>query len=95
MNTKAKLIFAAVTLLLVGTPTALFWLQNASRVTGLSLNLGFFATQLAQPVSVPVLMAVTLAVGLLMGLILGALFRRRGPADLPPIPSSASQDPWT
>ena len=99
MNTKAKLIVAVVVLLLTGAPTALFWIQNAGRETGLSLNAGLFAVELANPVGIPALMAVTLGVGVLMGLVLAMLMRRRSPAPLPlggsAVGASAQNDPWT
>lgn len=64
--------------LVVGT---LFAVQNASRTTQLSLNLGFFAAELTQPVSLPLLMAVCVGTGFVVGWLVaairGALRRRR------------------
>lgn len=94
MNTKTKLIVSAVLLVLVGLPTTLFVLQNAGRVTGLSLNAGLFAVELAQPVAVPALMGITFAVGLLAGVLLTVALRRRAPAAPVPIGGGHS-DPWT
>lgn len=45
----------------------LFVVQNGSRETQLSLDLGFAAFQLAQPVSVPMLAASALGLGWLLG----------------------------
>lgn len=51
----------------------LFWVQNSSRTTQLSLDLGFVAWQLAEPVTVPVLIAGSFSVGLLVGMLLFAI----------------------
>ena len=94
MNIKNKLIVSAVLLVLAGLPTALFAIQNASRVTGLSLNAGLFAFELADPVAVPALMGITFGVGLLAGVIVTLVLRRRTPAA--PLPIGGGQsDPWT
>lgn len=52
---------------------ALFWVQNASRTTQLSLDLGFAAWQLSEPVGVPALIAASFAAGLLLGGVLFAV----------------------
>ena len=70
---------------------ALFVVQNASRTTQLSLDLGFAAWQLASPVSVPVLVGSSLGVGFALGLVFAGWWtirsssrrRRRYPADTP------------
>ena len=53
-------------LLLVGAGI-LFWFQNAARTTQLSLNLGFAAWEMAQPVQVPALVATSAGAGFLAG----------------------------
>jgi uncharacterized integral membrane protein len=62
-------ILVLVTLLLAGVVT-LFVVQNASRTTQLSLNLGFAAWQLQDPVPVPALIAVAFATGFLLSAVL-------------------------
>jgi hypothetical protein len=57
----------------------LFMLQNHLRTTELSLDLGFVAWKLSEPVSVPWLLAGTLLVGLLVGGLFGYL--KRGGRD--------------
>lgn len=94
VNIKIKLIVAAVLLLLGGLPTALFAIQNAGRVTGLSLNTGLFAFELAEPMAVPALMGITFAAGLLAGVIVTLVVRNRIRAA--PLPIGGTQsDPWT
>jgi uncharacterized integral membrane protein len=65
---KAKLI----TLLLVGSivsaAIALFVIQNLSRTTQLSFDLGFWAVHLQQELPVPALMGICLGTGLAVGL---------------------------
>lgn len=48
----------------------LFWIQNSSRTTQLSLDLWFAAWQLSEPVSIPVLVAGSFAAGLALGVLL-------------------------
>ena len=68
MNTKW--ILGLIFFLGLAGSGALFWLQNASRTTQLSFDLGAVAWQLEQPVAVPVLMAICMGVGLLLGVLL-------------------------
>jgi uncharacterized membrane protein YciS (DUF1049 family) len=51
-----------------GTVLTLGWLQNSSRTTDLSLNLGFAAWRLAEPVAVPALLATASGVGFVLGM---------------------------
>lgn len=46
---------------------ALFVVQNSARTTQLSLDLGFMAWQLSEPVAVPLLIAVCFGVGFVLG----------------------------
>jgi uncharacterized integral membrane protein len=55
-----------VILILLIAVCALFALQNSSRVTQLSLDLGFFAWQLKEPVSVPALIGISFGSGALL-----------------------------
>lgn len=92
-------------LLVLGT-TALvsvaFVVQNMSRTTGLSLNLGFAAWRLADPVAVPVLMgvcfvggfAVTALFATLRGLRLRARIARLEQEALLAKASARTED-WT
>lgn len=57
--------------LVLGALAALFSVQNSARATQLSLDLGFVAWQLKDPVAVPVLIGVSLGVGLVLGLGVG------------------------
>jgi hypothetical protein len=63
-------------LTLVAVPI-LFVIQNRERSTELSLDLGFAAWKLADPVSIPYLLAGTLVVGVLFGLLIPWLWQRR------------------
>ncbi len=66
---RTLLIASASIVLLLGGIGALFVLQNSSRTTGLSLDLGFMAAQLQEPVSIPALMGIcALAGAVLVGL---------------------------
>ena len=61
-----------LTLLLIlslGGVAGLFIVQNSTRTTQLSLDLGMAAWQLEQPVSVPLLMGACLVAGLLLGAV--------------------------
>lgn len=55
------------------SPAVLFVVQNRTRTSGLSLNLGFAAFELAQPLPVPVLMLISLGMGLMVGAAWSAL----------------------
>jgi len=61
----ALLLVLAVVVLVVG----MFWVQNSARTTQLSLDLGFAAWQLKQPVPVPALVAASAGVGFLLGFL--------------------------
>jgi uncharacterized integral membrane protein len=60
-----------VILILLIAVCALFALQNGSRQTQLSMDLGFYAWQLEKPVAIPVLIGVSFGSGLLAGGLLG------------------------
>ena len=64
---RGKLIGWLVVLGVLGLVGAMFTLQNADRVSDLSLNLGFVAWKTDGPQPVPLLMLVSAAVGLLVG----------------------------
>lgn len=64
------------TLLLV-LVAVLFTIQNSSRLTDLSLDLGFVAFHLTEALPVPVLLWSALGVGLLGGLAAGLWLRAR------------------
>lgn len=65
-----KWIAGLIATVVVGSFTALFAWQNSSRVTDLSLNLGFepLKMHLAEPVSVPLLMGICFGAGLILGI---------------------------
>lgn len=52
---------------------ALFYVQNSLRVTDLSLNLGFWATQLKEPVSIPLALYLCFGGGALLGAVVTGL----------------------
>jgi uncharacterized integral membrane protein len=60
-----------VVLILLIAFCALFALQNSSRQTQLSLDVGFTAWRLEKPVSIPVLIGISFGSGLLVGGVLG------------------------
>jgi uncharacterized integral membrane protein len=60
----------ALVVLLLGSVAALFVLQNAARTTELSLNLGFAAWQLAEPLPIPALIGVSFGAGFLLATLL-------------------------
>ena len=62
-------IVVLVTLLTAGVGT-LFVVQNLARTTQVSLNLGFAAWQLAEPVPVPALIGISFAAGFVLSAIL-------------------------
>lgn len=69
-------VVSALALSVLGTG-ALFWIQNSSRTTQLSLDLGIAAWQLSEPVSVPALIAVSFGIGLLVGGLMFAVPSQR------------------
>jgi uncharacterized integral membrane protein len=60
----AVLTVAVVVVVLIG---ALFAVQNSARTVQLSLDLGFVAWQLAEPMPVPLLVGLSFGSGLLIG----------------------------
>jgi len=54
--------------LLVGV-VGLFYVQNSARTTQLSLDLGFAAWRLQQPVTVPALVGASAGIGFLLGFL--------------------------
>ena len=66
MNRTTALL-TLVALALTGGVGGLFWVQNQLRTTQLSLNLGFAAWELAQPVQVPALVAIAAGAGFALG----------------------------
>lgn len=83
----------------VALVTTLFVIQNGERTVDLSLDLGFWAAHLKEPVAVPVLMGITLAAGMVLGALpvasWGMRLRRklRHPDPQPP-EDEASPDEW-
>ena len=75
---KTRTWVTLLILVAVGVLLALFTAQNAARATQLSLNLGFAAWQLREPVPVVALIAGALGVGFLGGVVvmLGRSFRQ-------------------
>lgn len=64
-------------MLATGTVVSLFWVQNISRTTQLSIDFGFAAAQLPQPVPIPALLAGTFGAGFVLAFF-GMLFRSAG-----------------
>jgi len=60
---KVKLIVSLILVALVAGAGALFWVQNASRTTILSIGFGFTGLQLSEPIPIPLLMLICLGVG--------------------------------
>lgn len=56
-------------LAVMGAFVGLFYVQNSARTTQLSLDLGFAAWQLKQPVSVPILVLGSVGGGFLFGFL--------------------------
>ena len=86
------LVAAAVTI-------TLFVVQNGERTVDLSLDLGFWAAHLKEPVAVPVLMGITLAAGMVLGALpvasWGMRLRRKLRQPEPKASESApSTDEW-
>jgi hypothetical protein len=66
---RTTALLTLVVIALVGGVGGLFWVQNQLRTTQLSLNLGFAAWELAQPVQVPALVAIAAGVGFAVGAV--------------------------
>lgn len=64
---RSLLITALVAAALVILAAVMFTLQNLDRVTDLSFSLGFWGTQLQEPLPVPYLLWIAFALGLLVG----------------------------
>lgn len=62
---RYTLVLGLLFVALVGVIGAAFWIQNSSRLTEVSLNLGLFA-RTTGPIGLPVVMAVSFAAGLLL-----------------------------
>ncbi len=60
-------LLSLILLLLVGGIGTLAWLQNSTRSTELSLNLGFAAWQLAEPIAIPSLVGAAVGTGMALG----------------------------
>lgn len=75
---------------------ALFYVQNSLRVVDLSLNLGFVAFKLQEPVAVPLALLASFGAGLLGGVIV-MLLARRAPVESARAgaTSSSGGDLWT
>jgi uncharacterized integral membrane protein len=67
---RAKLVSILIVLCLGGGALALFVVQNASRTTQLSFDLGAVAWQLDQPIQVPLVIGLSVLIGLLSGVVL-------------------------
>ncbi|MBW1880129.1 MAG: LapA family protein [Deltaproteobacteria bacterium] len=65
-----RLIIVLVLALIVLGLVSLFAVQNGARTTQLSLDLGFAAWQLGEPISITVLLGIALGIGLLVGVVL-------------------------
>jgi uncharacterized integral membrane protein len=71
-------VLSALLLLAVAGIGVLFYIQNATRTTQLSLDVGVWAWQLEQPVSVPLLVLASFAVGFLAATVaLGMISMRQ------------------
>ena len=64
---KVSLVLTLALVVLTVGVGGLFWSQNSSRLTGLSLDLYVTAVQLQTPLPVPTLLLLALAVGLVLG----------------------------
>ena len=95
---SAKTWVLLVSILLLGTVGALFYVQNSLRTVELSLDLGFTAFKTATALPAPALLFGTFGLGLLLGASLVALRRRGGSSDeLGGLPRSggSAADPWS
>jgi uncharacterized integral membrane protein len=64
--TGARVVAIVLVVLVVSTLCTLFVLQNYAREVQLSLDLGFRAWQLREPVAVPVLIAICVGAGMVL-----------------------------
>jgi hypothetical protein len=62
-----RIAWAVLALLGAAGGIGLFWVQNSTRTTQLSFDVGFAAWQLKEPVPVPVLILASVLVGLVGG----------------------------
>ena len=74
MNWPKFAAYAIPTLLLAFVLTA-FSMQNLSRTTELSLNLGLGGVQLQAPIPVPALMGICIFAGFILGLLAPPVWR--------------------
>ena len=93
-----RLIGLAI-VLAVAAAITLFVIQNGERTVDLSLDLGFWAAHLKEPVAVPVLMGITLAAGMVLGALPVAswgmrLRRKLRHPDPQALEDEASTDEW-
>ncbi len=87
--------WTVVVLLCIGAfVAALFVVQNSTRTTQLSLNLGFAAWELARPVNLPVLMGICIGAGWLTGLGTWAVFAARSARRRVDARSDQHDDGW-
>jgi hypothetical protein len=95
-----KVVAWLVLLGLVGAVVGAFFSQNSGWEAQLSLNLGFWGSELAQPWPVPTLCFVSagigLAVGVGWGLVRGWRIRREATRidEIVPARGSSSDDDW-
>ena len=94
---NAMLWVTLTVVLVVSLMGTLFWMQNSERLVQVSLDLGFAAWQLSEPVSVPALITISFGSGLGLGII-GILAQtarlgRRAQA-LPPLAGGTNERDW-
>lgn len=89
-----RIAWTFLALLVAGAGLGLFWVQNSSRTTQLSIDVGVAAWQLREPVPVPALIVACVGIGVLGAAIplslrswrlsgkIGELERRLAVADL-------------
>ncbi|MBN2800565.1 MAG: hypothetical protein JXX28_15595 [Deltaproteobacteria bacterium] len=88
MSSRPFLITVFALILVLGTLATLFSLQNGARTVELSLDLGFAAWRLKDPVSVPTLVGAAFGSGLLAAVALRLLWALR------PAPKVAAASSW-
>ena len=94
--TIAALVFSALTIGVI----VLFVVQNGARTTQLSLDLGFAAWQLQQPMQVPALIGIAFGSGLVLGALplwLRGIAQRRRVRELErqvALSTDGSERPW-